>query len=155
MATFARKVGNQWLDVTTGPDAQTVSARYGSLGYYFQSCPDTDTGGNPTKHGAVDNGDGTCTNPTVPVPPAAPPAILTDKQFRKYAAQTLQSAAAVGSIWKAAQASADPDIQFAFMAWSKAQTFEKNEVESLTASLVPSCMTAVQRTAILNNWPTQ
>ncbi len=97
---------------------------------------------------------GQTTTTNHPDPPTRP-ITLTDKQFRKFAAQQLGSAAAVGAIWKAASASADGDVQFAFMAWSKAQTLEKAEVEQLSAVLVAGgCMTAQQRDKITGaNWP--
>jgi len=82
------------------------------------------------------------------------PRVMTDKQFRTYAAQQLGSPSAVGAVWKAARDSTDPDVQFAFMAWSKAQTYEKSEVAQLCSALVAGgCMTAQQRTALLSAWP--
>ena len=83
------------------------------------------------------------------------PIVLTDKRFRKYAAKQLGSAAAVGVIYKNASASANGDVQFAFMAWSKAQSFEKSEVETLASILVVNgVMTETQRLALIGvNWP--
>lgn len=87
-------------------------------------------------------------------PPAPKPIVMSDKQFRKFAAQQLGSSADVGAIWKAANDSTDSDVKFALMAWSKADTFEKSEVAALTTLLVAGgCMTANQRTDILGNWP--
>jgi len=86
--------------------------------------------------------------------PAAKPITMTDKQFRTYAAQQLGSASTVGAVWKAAKDSTDPDVQYAFMAWSKAQTYDKTDVAQLCSALVSgNCMTPQQRTALLNAWP--
>lgn len=93
-----------------------------------------------------------------PPPPTPKPIVMTDKQFRKYAATQLGSNAAVGAIWKAANASTDDDVKFALMAWTKAETFEKSEVVGLTTLLVNgSCMTSNQRLALVGpgNWPEQ
>jgi hypothetical protein len=90
---------------------------------------------------------------TVQTPLPAVPITMTDKQFRAYAAQRLGSASAVGTVWKAAKDSTDPDVQYAFMAWSKAQTYDKADVAQLCSALVPTCMTSQQRTALLANWP--
>lgn len=119
----------------------------------FTAVPDVDTNGEPLAHSAWDNGDGTYTNAAAPLV-AKEPAILTDRQFRKFAAQKLGSAAAVGAVYSAARASNDPDVQFAFMAWTKAELYEKAEVAQLAAALVAGgCMTAQQRTALVGSWP--
>ena len=147
---YARKDNTgHWIDVYTVPgqfpDLATLEKMLGVTG--FEVVPD---GVEP---GATDNGNGSYTNPQVPTP-APVPIIMTDKQFRKYAAQQLGSSAAVGAIYTAAQTSNDADVKFAFMAWSKAQTYEKAEVSALCTALVAgSCMTSQQRTALLANWP--
>ena len=151
MTTFARLVRGIALDCRVQASATELAACFHPdwlAANPFTVVPDG------TLHGAKDNGNGTFTNP-VPPPVPVTPVIMTDKQFRKYAAQKLGGAAAVGLIDIAAEASANGDVRFAYRAWTKAQTFEKDEVESLTAVLVAgNCMTNAQRNAIIGtNWP--
>jgi len=81
-------------------------------------------------------------------------AVLTEKQFRLFTTQILGSPDAVGSIWKLASTSLDNKVQYAFMAWSKAITYELNDVIQLTSVLTAGgCMSAQQRDLLINNWP--
>lgn len=153
MTIFAQVVAGKIFD----PQPNATEAEYRARNPVFNAAPVVVEVPDGTQQGATSDGQGGWINPPPKVPPpyVPKPITMTDKQFRKYAAQKLGSAAAVGLIYKAAAASADGDVQYAFMAWSKAQTFEKAEVEALTAVLVTAAiMTGAQRDKLIGaNWP--
>ena len=154
MTTFAQIISGKVFD----PQPNATEAEYRARNPVFAAAPVVaqlvDDG---AVHGATYLGNGSYTNlaQPAPLPYVTKPIVMTDKQFRKYAAQKLGSEAAVGLIYKAASASADGDVQYAFMAWSKAQTFEKAEVVALTAVLVTGgIMTQAQRLTLIGaDWP--
>lgn len=151
MTTFAQIISGKVFD----PQPNATEAEYRARNSVFAAAPVVaemiDDG---ALHGAVYLGNGNYSNPTLPSPPPAIPVIMTDRQFRKYAAQHLGSSAAVGTIYRNTGASVDSDVNYAFMAWSKAQTYDKSEVATLTSALVTGgIMTSAQRNALLSNWP--
>ena len=167
MATFGRLLDGQWLDVTTGPDLVTVQKRFP---FPITSCPALDTNGEPLRHGAMDNGNGTATNPTVQAP-ATTYATLSATAFMDVAiaglATTgLSAGAATARFQEIVEAAKNfvgtnetaLRVRYAHERYAKADKFNRDVVSallSLFASPSVAIATAQERTAILAAWPVQ
>jgi len=153
MATFGRLLDGKWLDVTTGPDLATVQLRFP---FPITSCPATDTNGEPLRHGAVDNGNGTATNPVIVV--TLTPAILSASGFQEtcetgFGGGTV-GATRFGAVMRALASSAD-DLVFSInQRFVKSTTFDKTKTAFALAVLQnKTIITAGERTAIIAAWP--
>lgn len=153
MARFAHVFQNIVYDPQDNATLADYKNRFGDLtqqwaSHVFKQVADD------TVQGAVDNGNGTFTNPVAPTKPTVP-IIMTDKQFRKFVTQQL-GVGAYGLAFKTASVSNDGTVLDAYAAWAKAQTYEKSDVAQFTAALVAAgILTAQQRTLLVgnNNWP--
>lgn len=81
MPKFGHIHNGSVLDVHENASLEEYKARFSNevIGWWsshtFVQLPDTDSEGDPIKHGAVSNGDGTYTNPeNVPIPEPEPEA---------------------------------------------------------------------------------
>lgn len=95
--------------------------------------------------------------PATPIPP--PPSLLSKTAFQDYAVSQLGAGvtgmARFTAIMDATRDNTDGAVRFAFARYEAALTFEKTNTASLTAIMVSaSVMTADERTAIIDNWPT-
>lgn len=110
-----------------------------------------------TLHGAVDNGDGTFTNPVE----ASKPRILSKTAFQDYAVTQLGGGlTGMGrftEIMDATRNSSAGAVRFAYSRYEAANTFEKENTSQLTAVMAADTteghLTEQERTAILDNWP--
>lgn len=108
--------------------------------------------------GAVQQPDGSYTNPIIPAPPPQPK-LLSKTAFQDYAVSQL-GGGMVGmgrftDIMDATRDSASSAVRFAFARYEAADVFEKTNTATLTAIMVSAAvMTADERTAIIDNWPT-
>ena len=99
----------------------------------------------------------------VPVPTPAPqPKLLTKTAFQDYAISQLGGGVTgmgrFTDIMDATAASASSAVRFAFARYTAADTFEKTQTGVLTGIMAADTqaghITADERAAILNNWPT-
>lgn len=99
---------------------------------------------------------------TPPPPPPAPlPRILSKTAFQDYAVSQLggglNGMARFTEIMDATRDSSSGAARFAFARYEAAQTFEKDNTETLTAVMAADTtaghLTAAERTSIIENWP--
>lgn len=121
----------------------------------FSAAPATDTNGEPLRHGATDNGNGTATNPAIPTPPAIP-RTLSATAFQEVCDTGVGGAARFGDILRAMDAS-DAGIIFSINnRLKKSDKFDKDKAAlAFTVLVANSIMTNTERTNILAAWPVQ
>lgn len=98
---------------------------------------------------------------TVPTAPAPQPRVLSKTAFQDYAISQLGGGlAGMGrftEIMDATRDSASGAVRFAFARYEAAQTFEKDNTETLTAVMAADStaghLTDAERAAIITNWP--
>jgi hypothetical protein len=106
-----------------------------------------------TLHGALDNGDGTFTNPQPPPSPVIY-TTLSATAFQDVCETGLGSQARFGKIIRDMSASADDQVFSAYQRFMKSITFDRSKAAPLFTLLVAKgLMTTQERTAILNAWP--
>jgi len=104
-------------------------------------------------NGAVDNGDGTFTNPQPP-PSQVIYTTLSATAFQDVCETGLSSQARFGKIIRDMSASADDQVFSAYQRFMKSITFDRSKAAPLFTLLVAKgLMTTQERTAILNAWP--
>jgi len=159
MITYARIVDGYAVDVTITPPELNEQFNPDWLkNHPFIQVP------NGTQHGAVDNGDGTYTNP----PPRPTPdfifKILSKTAFQDYAISQLGGGVTGMSrfteIMDATRLSSSSAVRFAFARYEAAITFEKENTSTLTAVMASDVgttghLTDAERNAIVSNWPVQ
>jgi len=91
--------------------------------------------------------------PTPPAPPAQPKTLEALDFIRHAAAQI--TPARVVAIEEAFRDHASADLRYAWKEYDKAKSFTKEKVdEFLSAGVSASILTAQERAAVLDNWPT-
>lgn len=104
MSTWAIVTGGRAYEVVTGDTAAAALAGKRADAWIaanlasYRQVPDTDINGAPLEHGAVDNGNGTFTNPPAPVV-VAQPVPLTRLQFQALLAANGNDLAATLAAW--------------------------------------------------------
>lgn len=155
MKTFARLIDGRALDCQPAANDADLSARFHPdwlARNPFVVVPDG------TISNAVDNGNGTFTNPVETPPPGPQPLIVSSTSFQDICETALGGGATgatrFGKIIRDLAASNDDLVYGIYQRFMKSVTFDKAKVAAMLAVLASkTIVTAQERTAILNTWP--
>jgi len=157
MTTYARIENGIALDPVMAASAVEAKGLFGPIAdaWVFVEVPDG------TKHGALDNGDGTYTNPQ-PAEAAVVPATLTKVQFQDLCVVQFggdgAGRARYVSVINQIKTSTSADTAFAYERYLAATAVERDETAVFLSLLVAdpeNDLTLAERDAIINNWPAE
>ena len=160
MTTFARVVDGIALDCQTAATATDIASRFHPAWlatHPFIVVPDG------TRHGAMDNGDGTFTNPPAPVPAIVARSLSRQELRDHLVAQFGNNGAGrikVGTILNAFRTSSDGQVAFYWDDFDSRTAYVKSDIVALLTFLRSKdiggvgYITVVEIGNVNTNWPT-
>lgn len=153
MSTFARLVGGSALDCQVAATVAELAARFHPDWLARNPFTQVPEG---TLHGARDNGDGTFTNPVVPLP-VLTPASISASEFQETCEAAfgggMIGATRFGQVMRDMGSSADDLVFSVYQKFVKSSTFDRPKTAAALQVLVAkNIMVANERTAVIAAW---